>query len=70
MRPLVVEALDEGIEAGLLLQDIGGGRLGRFGLQRQMHALVAAVLLGMARARCVRAECPGVATTPTSLLSP
>ena len=47
MRSFAVEALDERIEAGLLLEDIGGGGLGRFPLQRQMHALMAAVLLGM-----------------------
>ena len=35
------------IEPRLLLEDIGRGRLGGFGLQREMHALVAAVLLGM-----------------------
>ncbi len=50
MRPLPVVAIDEGIEARLLLQDVGGGRLGRFLLQRQVHPLVPAVLLGMARA--------------------
>ena len=47
MRPLMVVALDEGIEARLLVQKVGRGRLGGFGLQRQMHPLVAAVLLGM-----------------------
>jgi hypothetical protein len=42
----VIEALEEGVEARLLLQRIRGGRLGRFGFQRQMHALVAAILFG------------------------
>ena len=40
-----VGLLDEGIEARLLLQDVGGGGLGGLPLQRQMHALVAPVLL-------------------------
>ena len=48
MRPLVVEALDEVIELGLLLQEVAAGRLGGFELQGQMHALMAAVLLRMA----------------------
>ncbi len=47
MRPFLVEPLEEIIEAGLLLQEVGRGGLGRFGLQRQMHPLVPAVLLGM-----------------------
>jgi hypothetical protein len=42
------EAFDEVIELGLLLQKIAAGRLGRFELQGQMRALVAAVLLRMA----------------------
>ena len=50
MRPLLVVALDEAIEARLLLQHVGGGGLGGFLLQRQMHALVAAVLLRDGRA--------------------
>ena len=41
-------ALQERIEAGLLLQDIGGGGMRRFRLQSQMHALVSPVLFGMA----------------------
>src|ERR1700690_39771 len=48
MRPLLVEALDEGIEARLLLQHVAGGRLGGFLLQGQMHPLVPAVLLRLA----------------------
>ena len=36
MGPFVVEALEEIIEACLLLQEVGRGGLGRFGLQRQM----------------------------------
>jgi hypothetical protein len=49
MRPLVIEPIDEGIEARLLPQDIGRGRLGRLLLQREMHPLVSSVLLRMAR---------------------
>ena len=49
VRTLMVEDVDKVIEAGLLLQEVGGGRLGGFFLQRKMHALVATVLLGMAR---------------------
>ena len=49
MGPLPVVLVDEGIEACLLLQDVVGGGLGRFFLQRQVHALVPAVLFGMAR---------------------
>ena len=38
------------IEPGLLLQEVLGGGLGGFLLQRQMHALMAAVLLRGGRA--------------------
>ena len=48
MRPLTVVAVDEGVEARLLLEDGGGGRFRRFRLEREVHPLVAAVLLGMA----------------------
>src|SRR6516164_3137378 len=37
------------LEAGLLLQAVQSGRSGCFFLQREMHALVAAVLLRVAR---------------------
>jgi hypothetical protein len=47
--PLVVVALDEVVELGLLLQEVAAGRLGGLHLQGQMHALVAAVLLRTAR---------------------
>jgi len=47
MRALVVELLQEGIELGLLLQQIGAGRARGFFLQRQVHALMPAVLLRM-----------------------
>jgi hypothetical protein len=48
MWPLLVEGGNELIEAGLLLQEVLGRRFGGFLLERQMHALMAAVLLGMA----------------------
>jgi hypothetical protein len=47
--PLAVIAVEEGIEARLLLEDVSGGGLGRLFLQRQMHPLVSTILLGMAR---------------------
>ena len=49
VRAFVVEDLDKVIEAGLLLQEVGGGRLGSFFLQSEMHAFVSAILLGMTR---------------------
>ena len=49
MGALLIVKLDEVIEAALLLQEVEGGRLGGFLLERQMHALVSAVLLRMAR---------------------
>jgi hypothetical protein len=48
VRPLVVELADEGIEARLLLQAVHAGRPGGFLFQRQVHALMTAVLLRMA----------------------
>ncbi len=49
MRTFLVKDFDEVIEAGLLLQEVCSGGLGGFFLQREMHALMAAILLGMAR---------------------
>src|SRR4030088_2027663 len=43
--PLGVEFLDKVVEAGLLLQAVYSGRSGCFFLQREMHALVAGVLV-------------------------
>src|ERR1700686_4048332 len=45
MRPLAVVALDEAIEACLLPQEILRGRMSSFLLERQVHALMTAVLL-------------------------
>jgi hypothetical protein len=44
MRALLVVALDEGVEAPLLLQHVRRDRFGRFLLQDRMHPLVAPVL--------------------------
>src|SRR5262249_43701433 len=46
VRALVVEDLNEFVEAGLLLQEVGSGRLGGFFFQSEMHALVTTILLG------------------------
>ena len=48
VRPVLVEVADEVVEAGLLDEEVLGSRLGGFLLEREVHALVAAVLLGMA----------------------
>ena len=48
MRSFLIELLHESIELGLLLQNVGAGWTGGFFLQGQMHAFMAAVLLGMA----------------------
>ena len=45
MGALVVVLGDPGIEPGLLLEHVGRCRFGGFLLQREMHALVAPVLL-------------------------
>ena len=47
MRALVAVAVDEVVELGLLLQEVLRRGLGGLFLQGQVHALVAAVLLGM-----------------------
>jgi hypothetical protein len=49
MGPLLVEDADELIEPSLLLQEVFGRRLSGFLLQREIHALMAAILVGMAR---------------------
>jgi hypothetical protein len=46
----------EAIEARLLLEQIRCGRVGGLLFQGEMHALVAAVLLGMARANALNAD--------------
>src|SRR5436190_22360198 len=47
MRALVVVALNEVIKSRLLLQEVRCGVLGGLLLERQVHALVAAILLGV-----------------------
>jgi hypothetical protein len=49
MRALVIELLHEAVEGRLLLEDIHAGRAGGFLLESEMHAFMAAVLLGLAR---------------------
>lgn len=49
MRTLPVEDLHELVEAGLLLEELGGRRLGGLFFQGEMHAFVAAIVLRMAR---------------------
>ena len=56
VRSLVVVLLDEGIEARLLLQEIGDRRLGGLLFEREMHALVPPVLFGMAGADAFDAD--------------
>ena len=48
MWPYLVVVVDEVIEAVLLLQEVVGSGLGGFFLQGQVHALMSAVLLGVA----------------------
>src|SRR5579864_6107776 len=50
MGPFLIELLQESVELGLLLQDVSARGASGFFLQGQMHALVTAVLLRMARA--------------------
>ncbi len=49
MRALAIELGDEGVEARLLAQAVGGRRAGGLLLQGEVHALVAAVLFGASR---------------------
>jgi hypothetical protein len=49
VRARVVEDRNELVEAGLRLQEVGSCGLGGFFFQSEMHALVAAILLRMAR---------------------
>jgi len=49
MRTLVVELLEERIEARLLLKGVLASRVGGFFLEREMHALVTPVFLWPAK---------------------
>jgi hypothetical protein len=55
MRTLLVEDLHELVEAGLLLEEVGGRFRGLF-FQGEMHAFVAAILLRMARLDALNAK--------------
>ena len=48
MRSFLIELLQERVELGLLLQDVGARRAGGFFLEVEMRAFMPAVLLGMA----------------------
>ena len=56
MRPFVVELVDKGIEAGLLLKDIRGRRACRVVLHGEVQALVPALLLRMSRRNPLEAD--------------
>jgi len=45
VRAVRIEARQKVVEPGLLLEHVRGGRLGGFALEREVHALVPAVLL-------------------------
>src|SRR6185312_16460668 len=49
VRSFVVKLLEEGIELGLLLKQVGAGWASGFFFERQVHALMPAVLLRMTR---------------------
>ena len=49
VRALIIKDLDEFVEPGLLLQEVGTGRFGSLFFQGEMHAFVAAILLRVAR---------------------
>ena len=63
MGPLAVELVDERIEARLLLEHVRRGGFRRLPLQRQVHPLVPAVLLRMARLDPLDLEYRAAATT-------
>ncbi len=56
MRNFVVELLEEGIEACLLLQKVLSGGLGGFFLEREMHALMTPVLLRPVRLDALKGD--------------
>ena len=56
MRALLVEDVHELVEAGLLLEEVGGGRFRGLFFQGEMHAFVAAILLRMARLDALNAN--------------
>ena len=56
MRSLLVVIVDEGIELGLLLQEVFPRRFGGFFLQGQVHAFVPTVLLWITRLDALDAD--------------
>ena len=48
VRTVMIKDLDEFVEPGLLLKEVGTGGLGGLFLQGEMHAFVAAILLRVA----------------------
>src|SRR5579859_2223609 len=48
VRAFGVEDVEKGIKASLLLKEVGGRGLGGFFLQREVHAFMTAVLVGLA----------------------
>jgi len=56
MRTLPVEDVHELVEAGLLLEEVGGGRFRGLLFPGEMHAFVAAILLRMARLDALNAN--------------
>jgi hypothetical protein len=56
MRTFVVELLEEGIEAFLLLQKVLSGGLGGFFLESEMHALMTPVLLRPAQLDALKGD--------------
>jgi hypothetical protein len=56
VRTFVVEDVKELVEASLLLQEVGCSRFGGLFLEREMHAFVTAILLGMTRLDALDAD--------------
>lgn len=56
MRASVIVNIHEVVEAPLLLQEVEGGGRGGFGLECQVHALMASVLLRLAGADPLEAD--------------
>ena len=69
MRPDVVELVDEGVEALLLLEQVRSRRTGRLELERAVHPLVPAILLGMGRPDALELD-PEPQPKTESLVSP
>src|SRR5271154_2892445 len=53
---VIVEVVAEAVEAGLLVGERGGGRVRGLGLERAMHALMPAILLGCAGLDALQAD--------------